>query len=127
VTGRNHRDEHCQIGTAIDRLAAVTNLKPFDPDDVDETLTRVVMHRGISHVLFPFIDALGNAPKFNSIDCAIAGPAATIQDFASLAGLIKAGRSQGEWYISFNTPWLITAADAEAITQRVSTARSKRG
>jgi hypothetical protein len=105
----------------------VTNLKSFDPDDVDETLTRVVVHGGTTYLLFPYVDALSNVPKFNSIHCAIAGPAATIQDFASLAGLIKAGRSHGEWFISFNTPWLITAADAEAITQRVSAARSKRG
>jgi hypothetical protein len=108
------------------RLAQVTNLKPFAPDDVDETLTRVVIHGGITYLLFPYIDALGNAPKFDSIHCAIAGSAATIQDFASLAGLIKAGRSHGQWFLSFNTPWLITAADAAAITQRVSAARSKR-
>jgi hypothetical protein len=109
------------------RLAKVTNLKPFDPDDVDETLTRVVVHGGNSYLLFPYIDALRIAPKFDSIHCTIAGPAATIQDFASLAGLIKAGRSHGEWFISYNTPWLITAADAATIiTQRVSAARSKR-
>jgi hypothetical protein len=73
----------------------VTNLKPFDPDEVDETLTRVVMHGGITYLLFPYIDALGNAPKFDSIHCAIAGPAATIQDFAYPRLCISRGPYKG--------------------------------
>jgi hypothetical protein len=104
----------------------VTNLKPFDPNDVDETLTRVVMHRGRTHLLFPYVDALASAPKFNSIHCVIDGPAATVEDFTALAALIRLGRQQGEWFISFNTPWLMTADDAGKVTHRVSAPRPQR-
>lgn len=104
----------------------MTNLKPFDPNDVDETLTRVVTHRGVTHLLFPYVDALDSAPRFNSIHRVIDGPAATIEDFAALCELIGESRQQGEWFISFNTPWLMTAAEAEKISQRASAARAKR-
>jgi hypothetical protein len=105
----------------------VTNLKPFDPNDVDETLTRVVAHGGATYLLFPYINAIGKAPKFDSINCAIDGPAATIADFAALSGLIKQSPSQGEWFISFNTPWLMNNSDGEKIIRRVPAARTKRG
>ena len=104
----------------------MTNLKPFDPNDIDETLTRVVTHGGATYLLFPYINAIGKAPKFNSIDCVIDGPTATVEDFATLSALIKQSREQGEWFISFNTPWLMTASDGENIRQRVSDLRSKR-
>jgi hypothetical protein len=104
----------------------VTNLKPFDPNDIDETLTRVVTHGGATYLLFPYINAIGNAPKFNSINFVIDGPAATIADFAALSALIVQSREQGEWFISFNTPWLMTASEREYIRQRVSNLRSKR-
>jgi len=104
----------------------VDNLKPFDPNDVDETLTRVVTHRGITYVLFPYVNATGEEPRFNSLQCAIEGPAATIDDFAALAQLITQRRSEGKWFISFNTPWLMTAADREKIAQRAAVPRPKR-
>jgi hypothetical protein len=104
----------------------VTNLKPFDPDDVDETLTRVVTHDGATYLLFPYISATGKTPKFNSINSVIEGPTATVQDFAALSALIRQGREQGEWFISFNTPWLLTASEGEAIRQRTAAFRSKR-
>lgn len=104
----------------------MSNLKPFDPNDVDETLTRVIMHDSMTYHLFPYINALGKIPKFESIERAIEGPAATIEDFAALAGLITQSRSQGQWFLSFNTPWLIAVSEAEKLAQRVAAARSKR-
>jgi hypothetical protein len=104
----------------------VTNLKPFDPDDIDETLTRVVTHGGATYLLFPYISAIGKTPKFNSINCVIDGPTATIGDFAALSASVKQSREQGEWFISFNTPWLMTASEGENIRQRTSAFRSKR-
>ena len=50
------------------------NLKPFDPADIDETLTRVVSRAGHTYLLFPYIEALGAVPKFNSIGRIIGGP-----------------------------------------------------
>jgi hypothetical protein len=104
----------------------VTNLKPFDPNDVDETLTRVVTHGGATYLLFPYVNATGKAPTFKSIDCVIDGPTATIEHFAALSALIEQGREQGEWFISFNTPWLMAPSEEKNIRQRVSDLRSKR-
>ena len=104
----------------------MTNLKTFDPNDIDETLTRVVTHGGATHLLFPYIDATGKAPTFNSINCVIDGPTATIEDFAALSALIKQRREPGEWFLSFNTPWLMTASDGKNIRQRAPDLRSKR-
>lgn len=87
-------------------------LKPFDPDDIDETLTRTVTHRGERHLLFPFISAIGTAPKFDSISCVIDGPSATREDFLALSRLVRpAGKNLG-WFISFNTPWLMRLSEA---------------
>jgi hypothetical protein len=108
------------------RLSLVTNLKPFDPNDIDETLTRVVTHGGATHLLFPYINATGKAPTFNSINCVIDGPTATIEDFAALSALIEQGREPGEWFLSFNTPWLMTASEGKNIRQRGPDLRSKR-
>lgn len=89
------------------------SLKPFDPNDIEETLTRIVTHRGERYLLFPFINAVGTAPKFESISYVIAGPSATIEDFAALSGLaLRAAENLG-WFISFNTPWLMRLSDAE--------------
>lgn len=104
----------------------MTNFKPFNPKDCDESLTRVVTHGGATYLIFPFINATGISPKFNSINCVIKGPAATVKDFESLSGLVEHNRTQGEWYISFNTPWLITPSESQEIKQRRSVARPKR-
>ena len=85
----------------------MNDLKPFDPADVDETLTRVVAHAGKIHLLFPFVNGTGAEPKYNSIGTMIAGPAATIQDFQELTVKIKKAGDGAEWRIFFNTPWLI--------------------
>jgi hypothetical protein len=92
----------------------IDDLKPFDPAEVDETLTRVVAHNGKTYLLFPFVNAAKNAPEYNSIGTVITGNAATVQDFHNLTALlVKAG--QGFlWRIVFNTPWLIRIADENA-------------
>jgi hypothetical protein len=85
----------------------MNDLKPFDPADVDETLTRVVVHAGKTHLLFPFVNGTGAEPKYHSIGMVIAGPAATIQDFQELTLKIKKAGDGAAWRIVFNTPWLI--------------------
>lgn len=102
------------------------SFKPFDSKDCDESLTRVVTHGGVTYLMFPFINATGISPKFNSINCVIKGPTATVEDFQSLSGLIEQTRSQGEWCISYNTPWLITPSEADQIRRRRAAPRPKR-
>ena len=102
------------------------NLKPFDPNDIDETLTRVITHGRTTYLMFPYINALGIAPKFNSVSYVIKGPTAAVSEFAALAASIKNIPEQGEWFISFNTAWLLSPQEARDIRQRTSTPRGKR-
>jgi hypothetical protein len=102
------------------------NLKPFDPDEIDETLTRVVTHGRETFLLFPFISAVGPVPKFNSISCVIKGNAATVQDFAALAALVAEAGANGGWAISFNTPWLLPAGQTVSVNPRGAHGRNAR-
>jgi hypothetical protein len=89
----------------------LNDLKQFDPADVDETLTRVVVHGGKTHLLFPYVDGVGAEPKYNSIGMVIAGPAATVHDFQELTLRVKKAGEGAVWRIVFNTPWLVTLSD----------------
>jgi hypothetical protein len=102
------------------------NRKPFNPTDIDESLTRLISHDGHTYLMFPYINAIGMTPKFNSIGFVINGASATIDDYAALSTLAKQTADRAEWFISFNTPWLITAAEAETIRQRRVGAKPKR-
>jgi hypothetical protein len=102
------------------------NRKPFNPMDIDESLTRLIAHGGHSYLMLPYINAIGMTPKFNSISVVIHGPTATIEDYASLSAQAKRAAESAEWFISFNTPWLITPAEAETIRQRRSAPKPKR-
>jgi hypothetical protein len=102
------------------------NRKPFNPMDIDETLTRLITHGGHTYLMFPYINATGMTPKFNSIGFVISGPTATIEDYASLSVQAKQAADRAEWFISFNTPWLITLAEAETIRQRRMVPKPKR-
>jgi hypothetical protein len=107
-------------------LGAMDNLKPFDPDEIDETLTRVVTHGSETYLLFPFINGVGVVPKFNSISYVIKGKVATVQDFGSLSALITQAGANASWAISFNTPWLLPAAQAVGTHSRGSHGRNTR-
>jgi hypothetical protein len=96
----------------------VSDLKPFNPDDIDETLTRVVVHGEKTHLLFPFVNATGNEPKYNSIGMAIAGPAATVGDFRRLTSMVRQGGKGAVWRIVFNTPWLLRSGEADQRSER---------
>jgi hypothetical protein len=92
----------------------MSDLKPFDPNDIDETLTRVVVHAGKTHLLFPFVNGVGTEPQYRSIGMVIAGPAATVEDFARLTSMIKHAGKDAVWRIVFNTPWLMRAGEEDA-------------
>jgi hypothetical protein len=89
----------------------MSDSKPFDPTDIDETLTRVVTHAGKTHLLFPYLNGIASEPKYNSIGMVIAGSAATVQDFHALTLLIKRVGEGAAWRIVFNTPWLIQPSE----------------
>ena len=97
----------------------IDDMKPFDPSEVDETLTRVVSHNGKNYLLFPYLNATKNEPEYKSIGIVIAGTAASVQDFHNLTALlVKAG--QGFlWRIVFNTPWMIRIPQDDAGPQRI--------
>lgn len=101
------------------------NYKSFDPAEVDETLTREVTHGGVRYLLFPYVNAVGPIPKFSSVGYVIRGPGATIQDFQALSALVAKVGENAEWFISFNTPWLMHPAEAEKIKQIGSVERGK--
>ena len=96
----------------------IDDMKPFDPAEVDETLTRVVLHGGKTHLLFPFVNATRAEPEYNSIGMTIAGAAATVQDFHGLTALLEKAGHGAAWRIVFNTPWLIQIPQEGGSTQR---------
>jgi hypothetical protein len=97
----------------------LNDLKPFDPTDIDETLTRVVVHGGKTHLLFPYVDGVGAEPNYVSIGMVIAGPAATIQDFQELTLRVQKAGKGAAWRIVFNTPWLVNPAAETGGAERV--------
>ncbi len=92
--------------------------KPFDPADIDETLTRVVTHEGKTHLLFPYINGTAAEPKYMSIGVVIAGTAATVKDFQALTLAAKRAGEGVVWRIVFNTPWLIRPSEADGSPDR---------
>ena len=83
------------------------NLKPFDPNDVDESLLRLVTHGGKHYALFPFVDATGALPEFRSVRHLIQDAQITADELSELAHLIQQRGASAAWYIQFSTPWLI--------------------
>jgi len=96
----------------------LNDLKPFHPADIDETLTRVVVHGGKTHLLFPYVDGVGAEPKYQSVGMVIAGAAATIQDFQELTMRVKKAGEAAVWRIVFNTPWLVAPSDDTRSAER---------
>jgi hypothetical protein len=104
----------------------MNTLKPFDPDEIDESLTRVVTHGPNTYLMFPYINAIDAEPKFNSISRVIDGPAATVSDFRALSALVKRVGERAKWLISFNTPWLVSVSSGLALEQRRRQSRGGR-
>jgi hypothetical protein len=96
----------------------MSDSKPFDPADIDETLTRVVAHGGKTHLLFPYVDGIASEPKYSSIGMVIAGSAATVQDFHRLTSLVKKAGEGAAWRIVFNTPWLVALTEDGGSAER---------
>jgi hypothetical protein len=104
----------------------MSSLKPFNLDDIDESLTRIVTHGADRYLMFPYINGLSEAPAFNSISKVIHGATATVEDFLALTELAKRQGESGAWFISFSTPWLIRREEAEELGSRRSGVRPNR-
>jgi hypothetical protein len=89
----------------------MNDLKPLDPADIDETLTRVVAHEGKTHLLFPYVNGIATEPKYSSLGMVIAGSAATVRDFHELTLMARRAGEGAVWRIAFNTPWLVRPDD----------------
>lgn len=101
-------------------------LKPFDPSEIDETLTRVVNHGRETYLMFPYINATGAVPVFHSINHLIDGPAATIEDFLALTALVRKAAQNARWRISFSTPWLMPISESAVVVDRRQQSRTER-
>jgi hypothetical protein len=97
------------------------NLKPFDPEDIDESLLRLVRYGGVRYALFPYVDATGAAPEFRSVRRRIDGEQLTRLDPAEIAVAVKQHGATAEWFIQFNTPWLIRVTHLTEIRERSRT------
>src|SRR6202789_4320360 len=96
------------------------NLKSFDPADIEESLTRVVSHGRSTYLMSPYINATVSVPRFDSISRVIAGSAATVEDFSALSALVRQATKRAEWFLSFNTPWLVAPSEGQSIRQRAT-------
>jgi hypothetical protein len=101
----------------------VHNLKPFDPNDVDESLLRLVTYGGKHYALFPFVDATGALPEFRSVRYPIQDAQLTAGELSELAHLIRQRGASAAWFIQFSTPWLIQSAAAAQGTPTEKRAR----
>jgi len=96
----------------------MSDSKPFDPADIDETLTRVVAHAGKMHLLFPYVDGIASEPKYTSIGIVITGSAATVQDLHKLTSMARKAGEGAAWRIVFNTPWLVRPSEDGSGSER---------
>jgi len=102
------------------------NLKPFDPQDIDESLLKLVIHGGKHYALFPYVDAIGAAPDYKSVRHQIERDTISIRELDELSALVKQRGENAAWLISFSTPWLIGNSDAENMRQRSHAGTRKR-
>ena len=96
----------------------MNNLKLFNPDDIDESLVKLVAFAEKRFLLFPFIDATGAAPEYRSLGYATEHSNIRVEDLAELTARMKRRAEGAVWYMLFNTPWLLRHADADAAQKR---------
>ena len=92
----------------------MSNFKPLRPEDIDESLVKLVEFSGHCHVLLPFIDATGAAPEFKSLGHSTLHRSVRMEDLDALTKTMRGHQRAGAWFILFNTPWLLRQADAGA-------------
>jgi hypothetical protein len=100
----------------------MSNFKPLRPEDLDESIVKLVEFSGRHHVLLPFMDATGAAPECRSLGHATEHRSIRIEDLHALAKAMKGSQQGAAWFILFNTPWLLRQSDADAM-QKAEPAR----
>lgn len=96
----------------------MNNVKIFNPEDIDESLVKLVAFADKRFLLFPFIDATGAAPEYRSLGYPTEHNTIRIEDLTEMAARMKRRAEAAVWYILFSTPWLLRHADADAAQKR---------
>lgn len=96
----------------------MNNLKAFNPDDIDESLVKLVAFADKRFLLFPYIDATGAAPEYRSLGYATEHNTIRLEDLTEMTVRMKRRADGAVWYILFSTPWLLRHADADAAQKR---------
>jgi hypothetical protein len=103
---------------------SMSNMKILNPDDIDESLVKVIEHAGKFHVLLPFVDATGGMPEYRSLGHPIEQSTIKVRDLTALSSAMQA-RAQGAavWFIMFTTPWLLPRSEGDTILKAKAAAR----
>jgi hypothetical protein len=96
----------------------MNNLKPFSPEDIDESLVKLVVFADKRFMLFPFIDATGAVPEFRSLGYPTEHNAIRVEDLTEMTSRMKRRAEGAVWHILFSTPWLVRHSDADAAQKR---------
>ena len=96
----------------------MNNIKLFNPEDIDESLVKLVAFADKGFLLFPFIDATGAAPEYRSLGYPTEHNTIRVEDLAEMTARMKRRAEDAVWYILFSTPWLLRHADADAAQKR---------
>ena len=94
----------------------MSNMKILNPDDIDESLVKVIEHAGKFHVLLPFVDATGEMPEYRSLGHPLEQLAIKVRDLNALSAAMKTrAQDTAIWFILFSTPWLLPQPEGDAI------------
>jgi hypothetical protein len=93
----------------------MSNFKPLRPEDIDESLVKLIEFSGQCHVLLPFVDATGAAPEYKSLGHATVHRTIRMEDLHALTKAMRGHQQAGSWFILFSTPWLLRQADANSV------------
>ena len=96
----------------------MNNLKIFNPEDIDESLVKLVVFADKRFLLFPFIDATGATPEYRSLGYPTEHNTIRVEDLTEMTARMKRRAEGAVWYILFSTPWLLRHADADAAQKR---------
>lgn len=73
----------------------MNNLKPFNPEDIDESLVKLVAFADKRFLLFPFIDATGATPEYRSLGYITDHNSIRVEDLAEITARMKRRAERG--------------------------------
>ena len=92
----------------------MSSFKPLRPEDIDESLVKLIEFANQHYVLLPYVDATGATPEFRSLGHATKHPAVRVEDLDALSAAMHSRKQEAVWFILFNTPWLLPPAHVDA-------------